>query len=58
MRTIKRTLLVRVGACALIFASQWLAVDAAARDDLREQFAAPPDTARPGVYWYFMDGNM
>ena len=25
--------------------------------DLKEEFRAPPDTARPGVYWYFMDGN-
>ena len=28
-----------------------------AADDLPGQFAAPPDAARPGVYWYFMDGN-
>ena len=27
-------------------------------DDLRQQFADPPDSARPGVYWYFMDGNL
>lgn len=26
--------------------------------DLRAGFANPPDTARPGVYWYFMDGNL
>jgi hypothetical protein len=26
--------------------------------ELEEGFRAPPDTARPGVYWYFMDGNM
>lgn len=24
---------------------------------LREGFLNPPDSARPGVYWYFMDGN-
>ena len=24
---------------------------------LAEGFAKPPLTARPGVYWYFMDGN-
>lgn len=24
---------------------------------LRAGFANPPNTARPGVYWYFMDGN-
>jgi hypothetical protein len=26
--------------------------------DLKQRFADPPDSARPGVYWYFMDGNM
>jgi alpha-L-rhamnosidase len=25
---------------------------------LDEQFLNPPDSARPGVYWYFMDGNL
>ena len=33
-----------------------------AKDDqlssLRKNFLNPPDSARPGVYWYFMDGNM
>ncbi len=24
---------------------------------LKQEFANPPDNARPGVYWYFMDGN-
>ena len=24
---------------------------------LEEEFRSPPDSARPGVYWYFMDGN-
>jgi hypothetical protein len=27
-------------------------------DKLRKGFESPPDSARPGVYWYFMDGNM
>ena len=26
--------------------------------DLNESFRTPPDSARPGVYWYFMDGNL
>ncbi len=26
-------------------------------DPLEKDFVAPPDAARPGVYWYFMDGN-
>ena len=25
--------------------------------DLETGFRNPPDAARPGVYWYFMDGN-
>ncbi|MBE7177468.1 MAG: glycosyl hydrolase [Mucilaginibacter polytrichastri] len=25
---------------------------------LKMGFAHPPDSAKPGVYWYFMDGNM
>ena len=25
---------------------------------LKKGFLNPPDSARPGVYWYFMDGNM
>jgi hypothetical protein len=27
-------------------------------DIVREGFINPPDSARPGVYWYFMDGNL
>lgn len=27
-------------------------------DLLTKGFISPPDSARPGVYWYFMDGNM
>jgi hypothetical protein len=29
-----------------------------ATDDLEQQFATPPDSAKPWVYWYFMDGNL
>jgi hypothetical protein len=28
------------------------------KDFLKEGFINPPDSARPGVYWYFMDGNI
>ena len=31
---------------------------AAPADPLAKEFLAPPDSARPGVYWYFMDGNL
>ena len=27
-------------------------------DTLIEEFKNPPDSAKPGVYWYFMDGNL
>ncbi|HPE76227.1 MAG TPA: glycosyl hydrolase [Draconibacterium sp.] len=27
-------------------------------DHLKANFINPPDSARPGVYWYFMDGNL
>ncbi|HPT30794.1 MAG TPA: glycosyl hydrolase, partial [Prolixibacteraceae bacterium] len=27
-------------------------------DPLKKAFKNPPDTAKPGVYWYFMDGNL
>ncbi|HUX97128.1 MAG TPA: glycosyl hydrolase [Bacteroidales bacterium] len=29
-----------------------------AEDSLKVGFLNPPDSARPGVYWYFMDGNL
>jgi hypothetical protein len=28
------------------------------QDFLKQGFINPPDSARPGVYWYFMDGNL
>jgi hypothetical protein len=27
-------------------------------DELYDAFMSPPDSVRPGVYWYFMDGNI
>ncbi len=27
-------------------------------DSLKQDFKVPPETAKPGVYWYFMDGNL
>ncbi|MCX6635608.1 MAG: glycosyl hydrolase, partial [Acidobacteria bacterium] len=46
----KRTLLVVLALSALTRAGM--------ADDLRKDFATPPDAARPWVYWMFMDGNM
>jgi len=34
---------------------QFFAVQA---DELESGFVSPPDTARPWVYWFFMDGNL
>ncbi len=27
-------------------------------NSLKEEFKNPPETSKPGVYWYFMDGNL
>ena len=27
-------------------------------ESLKQGFINPPDSSRPGVYWYFMDGNI
>lgn len=35
-----------------------LSGEALAAGDLEKNFVQPPDSARPGVYWYFMDGNL
>lgn len=32
--------------------------DRTAIEQLRAGFLNPPDSSRPGVYWYFMDGNL
>ena len=39
-------------------AGAWPAGNAMAGDLLDNGFAAPPASARPWVYWYFMDGNL
>jgi hypothetical protein len=33
-------------------------VNGATASELEDGFRNPPDSARPGVYWYFMDGNL
>jgi len=33
-------------------------VNGATASELEDAFSSPPDAARPGVYWYFMDGNL
>ena len=51
MRRTPRWILVAAGALAC-------SLSAAPRDELKAGFVTPPDTARPGVYWYVMDGNL
>jgi hypothetical protein len=29
-----------------------------AEQTLEQRFESPPDSAQPGVYWYFNDGNL
>ncbi len=41
----------------LICLCQCIALIAGA-DELKSNFATPPASARPWVYWYFMDGNL
>jgi alpha-L-rhamnosidase len=48
-----KALLKRVFAITTIFAAT-LSFGA---DELAERFASPPDSARPWVYWFVMDGN-
>ena len=45
--------------CLSIHFAAFTQIDAKARQTmLRKGFVAPPDSTRPGVYWYFMDGNI
>jgi hypothetical protein len=48
----KKTIRVAVALCLAMLAVQVRAAD------LEKGFAAPPDSAKPWVYWFFMDGNM
>ncbi len=45
-------LLSLLAGCVLVFCRS------ASAEDLAAKFAHPPDTAKPWVYWYFMDGNL
>jgi hypothetical protein len=47
----------RAVAAALLGWLVLVAADSAWAGSLAEEFVHPPAAARPGVYWYFMDGN-
>ena len=52
---------VKIGRRGLIFSVMMLISLAVSSQNIREMmrgFASPPDIAKPGVYWYFMDGNI
>jgi hypothetical protein len=42
----------------LAFHFAMLSCQPAPGDTLKERFKNPPDFSKPGVYWYFMDGNL
>ena len=50
----------KIGMISMTLAMGWMSLflGFAEADDLEAQFRDPPDSARPGVYWYFMDGNL
>lgn len=43
---------------SLLFLSLLACTNTVRPDFIRDGFLNPPDSARPGVYWYFMDGNL
>lgn len=55
-------MLYRVTGSAVVIFLSLLGFSGRERDNdlqtLKEQFLHPPEDARPGVYWYFMDGNL
>jgi hypothetical protein len=54
----KKTILTKTATILLIVASLFSCSKSNNRDLIKEGFINPPDSARPGVYWYFMDGNL
>ncbi len=51
MKTIQSLLLAILFLCCASLNAQNI-------DLLKKGFKTPPDSAKPGVYWYFMDGNL
>lgn len=43
--------------CVVAFMTLICVARAGMAGSIEENFINPPDSARPGVYWYFMDGN-
>ncbi|MEO6633738.1 MAG: glycosyl hydrolase, partial [Mucilaginibacter sp.] len=53
----KQNLFIRL-AVTLFLVAGFALQSAAQTAALKKGFLNPPASARPGVYWYFMDGNM
>ena len=45
-------------AIVVFFAAITTGLSMLSADTMRKDFINPPDSAAPGVYWYFMDGNL
>jgi len=59
MRTVMSQLMLREIISLAFFVAVILpACNTTSDDNLKKEFKDPPDSARPGVYWYFMDGNL
>jgi hypothetical protein len=60
-RKITRRNLLRSGLMSLVglnLRDRGFGTTSSALDANRDEFLNPPDSARPWVYWYFMDGNL
>jgi hypothetical protein len=42
----------------ILFTSLLILTQCNTNDELRRDFISPPPSSAPGVYWYFMDGNL
>jgi len=54
MKTIRKTFFFIV----VLFCFFATSCTVSSTENLKESFKNPPDSAKPGVYWYFMDGNL
>ena len=54
----RKTILTKTVTALLMVTSLFSCTKSHSPDLIKEGFINPPDSARPGVYWYFMDGNL
>jgi len=58
MLLVKNKVLLTVMLSACCFCGYSQQITNPTTNALKAGFINPPNTAKPGVYWYFMDGNM